>query len=550
MPRSAVSAGQGSDEPKQAPNLTTHRGFEPLCWGSFDPCSSRPGHQSWGVVDTVRPRDQPDIGLPGNQVDPRRWRALWVTLAAGFMGLLDVSIVAVALPSIEKSLGVSASGVQWVVSGYALAFGLALVPAGRLGDAVGRRRMFVISLAGFVLTSVLCGAAPSLLLLIIARLLQGFTAGMLDPQNAGVIQDLFRGAERGRAFGLYAATVGLSMAVGPIVGGTILAVFGDPDGWRWIFYVNVPIGLVALALAPRLLPGRSEEQAADRTPVRRRLDLVGTVLLGAGVLAMMMPLLEYDHFRNLWWLIVLGAALLVGFGKWESRVARIGDRPPLLDPRLLTSTPGYASGSALGLAYFVGFSGIFVVLALFFQFGLGYSPLRSGLAVTPFAVGAAVSAQVAGAVVVRWGRRLTVGGLCLVVVGLVVAAFVLRTHTGSSAAVLAAAPLLVAGIGSGMVISPNITLTLGEVPVRMGGAAGGALQTGQRLGSSIGTALLAGVYYTVLGGAEQRPGPAIFTALLSGASFVLVALALAVLDLVRAGGRRVSAHPVAEAFGE
>jgi EmrB/QacA subfamily drug resistance transporter len=368
-------------------------------------------------VDTVCPRDQPDVGLSEDQVDPRRWRALSVTLAAGFMGLLDVSIVAVALPSIEKSLGVSASGVQWVVSGYALAFGLALVPAGRLGDAVGRRRMFVISLAGFVLTSVLCGAAPSLLLLIIARLLQGFTAGMLDPQNAGVIQDLFRGAERGRAFGLYAATVGLSMAVGPIVGGMILAVFGDPDGWRWIFYVNVPIGLVALALAPRLLPGRSEEQAADRTPVRRRLDLVGTVLLGAGVLAMMMPLLEYDHFRNLWWLIVLGTALLVGFGKWESRVARIGDRPPLLDPRLLTSTPGYASGSALGLAYFVGFSGIFVVLALFFQFGLGYSPLQSGLAVTPFAVGAAVSAHVAGAAVVRWGRWLTVCGLCVVVAG-------------------------------------------------------------------------------------------------------------------------------------
>ncbi|MDT7556378.1 MAG: hypothetical protein QOI68_848, partial [Pseudonocardiales bacterium] len=238
-----------------------------------------------------------------------------MTLAAGFMGLLDVSIVAVALPSIEKSLGVSASGVQWVVSGYTLAFGLALVPAGRLGDALGRRKMFIISLGGFVLTSALCGAAPSLLLLIIARLVQGFTAGMLGPQNSGVIQDLFRGVERGRAFGLYGASVGLSTAVGPIVGGVILAVFGEPEGWRWIFYVNVPIGLVALALAPRLLPGRNEEQAADTTPVRRRLDPVGTVLLGAAVLAMMLPLLEYDRFRDLWWLIVVGAVLLVGFAR-------------------------------------------------------------------------------------------------------------------------------------------------------------------------------------------------------------------------------------------
>jgi EmrB/QacA subfamily drug resistance transporter len=473
-----------------------------------------------------------------------------VTLAAGFMGLLDVSIVAVALPSIEKSLGVSASGVQWVVSGYTLAFGLALVPAGRLGDALGRRKMFIISLGGFVLTSALCGAAPSLLLLIIARLVQGFTAGMLGPQNSGVIQDLFRGAERGRAFGLYGASVGLSTAVGPIVGGVILAVFGEPEGWRWIFYVNVPIGLVALALAPRLLPGRNEEQAADTTPVRRRLDPVGTVLLGAAVLAMMLPLLEYDRFRDLWWLIVVGAALLAGFARWESRVARIGHRPPLLDPRLLTSTPGYASGSALGLTYFVGFSGIFIVLALFFQLGLGYSPLHSGLAVTSFAVGSAVSAWAGGALVARWGRWLTVYGLCLVVGGLMVAAFVLRTHTGSSAALVSAAPLLVAGIGSGMVITPNITLTLGEVPVRMAGAAGGALQTGQRVGSSIGTALLAGVYYTVLGVAGQRPGTAIFTALLFAVGFVLVALAIAVLELVRGGDRRVRPEPVHEALGE
>jgi MFS family permease len=280
-----------------------------------------------------------------------------VTLTAGFMGLLDVSIVAVALPSIERSLGASTSGVQWVVSGYSLAFGLALVPAGRLGDAWGRRRMFLISLAGFVLTSAMCGAAPSLFLLIVARLVQGFAAGMLNPQNSGLIQELFRGAERGRAFGMYGAAVGLSTAVGPIVGGVILAVFGGQDGWRWIFYVNVPIGLVALALAPRLLPGRRPDQAADPTPVRRRLDPVGTALLGAGVLALMLPLLEYNHIRELWWLVVLGAALLVGFARWESRVARIGHRAPLLDPRLLTSTPGTPRGLGSGLSSSSGSAG-------------------------------------------------------------------------------------------------------------------------------------------------------------------------------------------------
>ena len=494
---------------------------------------------------------QPDAALE-YRPDPRRRRALWLTLTAGFMGLLDVSIVAVALPSIERSLGASTSGVQWVVSGYSLAFGLALVPAGRLGDAWGRRRMFLISLAGFVLTSALCGAAPSLFLLIVARLVQGFTAGMLNPQNSGLIQDLFRGVERGRAFGMYGASVGLSTAVGPIVGGVILAVFGGPDGWRWIFYVNVPIGLVALALAPRLLPGRRPDQAADPTAVRRRLDPVGTVLLGAGVLALMLPLLEYDHIRELWWLAVVGAALLVGFARWEARVARIGYRAPLLDPRLLTGTPGYATGAGLGLAYFVGFSGIFIVLALYYQLGLGYSALYSGLAVTPFAVGSAIAALAAGAVVARWGRRLTVIGLCLVVVGLVITAGVLRTHTGSAAALLAAGPLLLAGVGSGMVISPNITLTLGEVPVRMAGAAGGALQTGQRIGSAVGTALLPGAYYTALGVTGHRPGSAVFAALLCAVGFVLVALVIAVVDLIRTGDRAlvVTPRPAPEVLGD
>jgi MFS family permease len=432
-----------------------------------------------------------------------------------------------------------------VVSGYTLAFGLALVPAGRLGDALGRRRMFMIALGGFVLTSALCGAAPSLVLLIVARLVQGFTAGMLGPQNSGIIQDLFRGEERGRAFGMYGASVGLSTAVGPIVGGIILAVFAGPDGWRWIFYVNVPIGLIALALAPRLLPGRNPGQLADRTPIRRRLDLVGTALLGVAVLAIMLPLLEYDHFRELWWLMVVGAALLVAFARWEVRVARIGHRQPLLNPRLLSDTRGYASGAALGLAYFVGFSGIFLVLAMYFQLALGYTPLDSGLAVTSFAVGSAVSAFAGGAIVARWGRRLTVCGLCFVVVGLLISAFVLRDHTGSASGLLAAGPLLLAGVGSGMVISPNLTLTLGDVPVRVAGAAGGALQTGQRVGSSVGTALLAGVYYTVLGLPGRTAGSAIFVALLCAVGFVLIALVIAVVELVRIGDRRMIRRPVA-----
>ena len=202
---------------------------------------------------------------PDDTPDPRRWRALSVTLTAGFMSLLDVSIVAVALPSMRESLGASPAAIQWVVSGYALTFGLALVPAGRLGDAVGRRRMFLAALAGFVVCSAAAGAAQNEGMLVAARLAQGVAAGALAPQNSALIQQLFRGAERGRAFGFFGATVGISTAAGPVLGGVILALAGGPGGWRWIFYVNVPIGLVALVLAARLLPAGDRVGAGTST---------------------------------------------------------------------------------------------------------------------------------------------------------------------------------------------------------------------------------------------------------------------------------------------
>src|SRR3954471_10051632 len=218
-------------------------------------------------------------GIP----DARRWRILTVSLVGALMVLLDVSIVNVALPSIEREFGVSAGTVQWIVSGYALTFGLTLVPAGRLGDSVGRRRMFLIALSAFVVTSAVTGAAPTAGLLIVARLVQGVAGGLLIPQNSALIQELFRGSERGRAFGILGGTVGLATAAGPVVGGVILGVATGADGWRWVFYVNVPIGLVALVLAARLVPA-----TAPGAGVRfAGLDLLGSLLLGAGVFCLL-----------------------------------------------------------------------------------------------------------------------------------------------------------------------------------------------------------------------------------------------------------------------
>src|SRR6266540_4010056 len=227
-----------------------------------------------------------------------------------------MSASSTSLPSIQRDLGASAGTVQWVVSGYALAFGLALVPAGRLGDTLGRRRMFLIALSAFVVTSALSGAAPTAGLLIAARLLQGVAGGMLTPQNSALIQELFGGAERGRAFGILGATIGLATAAGPVVGGLILAAFTGPDGWRWVFYVNVPIGLAALVLAARFVPSTSGggSRAAH-------LDLVGSLLLGGGVLGLLLPLVDAETagLSRTWWLAAVAALLLAAFARWEVR---------------------------------------------------------------------------------------------------------------------------------------------------------------------------------------------------------------------------------------
>ena len=461
------------------------------------------------------------------------------------MTLLDVSIVNVALPSIQHGLHASPQGVQWVVSGYALTFGLALVTGGRLGDVLGRRRMFLIALSAFVLTSAAAGAAPNEALLVTARLVQGLAAGMLTPQNTGLIQELFQGAERGRAFGMLGSTIGISTAAGPVLGGLILTAFGQASGWRWVFYVNVPIGVIALVLTAKLVP------KAVRRPERvlAQIDFVGMVLLGLAVLGVLFPIVQADSGGSplLWLLVVVGGAFGYLFVRWESRIIE-RDGAPLLDPRLFTQTDGFTSGLALGTTYFCGFAGIFLVLSLFFQNGLGYTPLQSGLAVTSFALGSSASAVFAGRIVSRWGRWVTIGGLVLVVAGLTAATLILLVTHGADAGVVLAAPLLVAGVGGGAVISPNTTLTLACVPTRMAGAAGGALQTGQRLGTAFGTAALASVLRLVADSHPQRYPTGVAVALACAIAFVLVALGLAVLDL-RTTRRREATHSPAHYAG-
>ncbi|MGY2701468.1 MFS transporter [Nocardioides sp. HB32] len=463
---------------------------------------------------------------------PERWRILAVSLVIGFMALLDVTIVNVAIPSIQSGLGTSAATVQWVVSGYALAFGLTLVTGGRLGDAYGRRTMMLIGLAGFLAASAGVGLAPTAIWVVVGRLVQGASAGLLTPQNSGIIQELFRGRERARAFGMFGLVVSISSATGPVLGGLIIAVFGEEHGWRYIFLVNVPIGLVAMVAVWRMVPQRPRDQRETGA----RLDLAGAALLGITVLCILLPTVNAEG-GHLLPLVLLLAVPVFGwlFVRREAGLVRRGGAP-LLDVGLLRRTPGYASGVAVGTLYFTGFTGFFLVLSVYYQDELGLSALQAGLLLCPFAVGSAITAPLSGRVVSDLHRRVTVAAISVMMAGVVLVAVLVPAVVTDRLWLVAVPVTFLAGLGGGGVVSPNMTLSLEDVPPRMGGAAGGALQTGQRIGSSIGAALSMTVYQLTLSAVDG--GAALRAAL--GTGLVLLAAALAAAVAAARGSRPAS----------
>jgi MFS family permease len=350
---------------------------------------------------------------------------------------------------------------------------------------------------------------------------------------SGLIQQLFRGVERAKAFGLLGASIGLSTAVGPLLGGFIIAAFGADLGWRFVFFVNLPVGLVALVLAFRLIP---HVRATGR---RESLDPVGVLLLGATVVCVLLPFIEQQQWHSSARLLLFPAAALLAAAwvAWERRYARRSQ--PVVDLTLFQQ-PGYALGASIGLLFFAGFTGLFFIYTQYLQDGLGYSALRAGAAVTPFAVGSAAAAALGGRLVTQIGRRLVVLGLLLVVVGFVGAYVAADLVPGVNVGWAAAVPLLVAGVGSGLVITPNVTLTLSEVPVRRAGVAGGVLQTGQRIGSAAGIAVTGSVFYGAVRSSHGNWAFAFRHGLWVITAFTAATLALAVAELFVTGRQRLA----------
>lgn len=415
--------------------------------------------------------------------DQRRWLALAVVLAGAFMILLDGTIVNVAIPAIQVDLGASYSGIEWVVSGYALAYGLLLIPAGRLGDRFGHKRLFLLGLAGFTVTSAFCGTAGSPDALIGWRVAQGAMAGVLNPAILAIIQVVFPPRERGRAFGLYGAVSGIAVALGPLLGGLLIEWDVRDLDWRPIFLINLPLGILTLTAALRLLRESRGRGGA--------LDVVGILLVSAAVLLVTVPLIEGRAAGWPTWSIaclVAAGPLFLLFAFWEARRIRHGQEP-LVDIRLFRNR-AFAAGVAIGFAYFAGFIGLIFALSLYLQIGLGRSALTAGLILLPFAAGSFVGAAFSDHVARRLGRWVLLLGSGLVIAGILALLATIR-RTGVDVSGWEMLPsLLVAGIGSGLVIAPNVDLVLAGVPWQDAGSAGGVLNTAQRLGQALGVAIV------------------------------------------------------------
>jgi EmrB/QacA subfamily drug resistance transporter len=440
---------------------------------------------------------------PGTTADliyRRRWLILAVVLAAECMDLIDSTVVNVAAPPIARDLHATSTSLEWILSGYPLAISVGLILGGRLGDLVGRRRMFLIGIAGFVLASTLCGFAPNPGTLITARLIQGAFAAMMLPQGFGVLREVFPEDERQKAFALFGPVIGLSAVFGPLIGGALVDwnLFGS--GWRLVFLVNVPIGIAAFIGAARLLPPSLRNRAIA-------LDLGGVVLVTLFAVLLVYPLIEGRDYGWPWWAyasIALGVALLVVFGLYQQRRDRAG-LDPLVTPSVF-SHRGYSGGLLFAVLFFGGLGGTLLCTTLFLQIGQGFTPIHAALCTVPLSVGLVIGSGLSGGLLgPKFGRLTIQGGVVVCAVGWALIALAARAH--QQLGFLGLMPgLFLAGLGLGLVVAPMFDIVLAAVTDRETGSASGVLNASQQLATSIGVAVFGTVFFDAIARGDFHSG--------------------------------------------
>ena len=429
---------------------------------------------------------------------------LVTVLSATFVQLVDISIVNVAIPSIQKDLHSSFAAIQLVLAGYQLAFACALITGARLGDIHGRRRLFLIGMTGFTIASALCGAAQSPNQLIAFRVLQGLLSGLMFPQVLSVIQVVFPPQERGKAFGIFGATIGLATITGPLLGGSLIALNPFHTEWRSIFFVNVPIGVAAVIAAVRILP-------ESKAPNADRLDIPGALLVASGLFLLVYPL---SVGREKGWppwsfaCMVLAVPVLLLFAVYESRKTARRDSPLLLTT--LFQDRSFTVGMLLSGVFFLGVAPFFFIFSITLQAGFGFTALGAGLTTFPFALGSAIAGARSDFFAKRIGVRLLRVGCGLLVIGHI--SLLLAFHFAGIGlhSYQLWLILLVCGVGLGSFVGPVSNFILAGVRREAAGSASGVISTAQLLAGAIGVAALGALFFGLLGANSSKAvaGPA------------------------------------------
>jgi EmrB/QacA subfamily drug resistance transporter len=436
---------------------------------------------------------QPLAQAAGTAARPR-WSPLILVSLGTFITVLDFFIVNVAVPDIRESLHASSVAIQFVLAGYGLPLATLLITSGRMGDLYGRRRLFVLGLALFTLASACAGLAQSPGQLVAARVFQGAAACLVTPQVLALLSTVYEGRHRAIAFNVYGLAIGVAAVFGQLIGGSLIVANPGGLGWRTIFLVNVPIGLIAVALTPRLVP---ESPAGQRTG----LDAVGTLLAMLGLLAIVVPLTEGRELGwPLWSVLLLAAAVpvLVLFAWQQHRRSTGSGGAPLVHTSLFRER-AFTVGSLGMVFYYATMGSCFLVLSLYLQQGRGLSAFGSGLLYLPMGAGFFLASSMAGRLVVKLGHQVPAMGAVLVAAGYG-ALSVLVSITGVTHSVAwLIVPLLVAGFGMGMVMAPLSSMIMAPVDPGHAASASGVLTTAQEVGVTIGTAVVGGIFFQTAG---------------------------------------------------
>ncbi|MEU6125108.1 MFS transporter [Streptomyces sp. NPDC047123] len=432
-------------------------------------------------------------GAPAAAGDRRRWFALAIVMTAAFMDLVDVTIVNIAIPSIQRDEGATFSQIQWITAGYALAFAAGLITGGRLGDIHGRKRLFLIGITGFTVASALCGFAVNPEMLVASRILQGAMAAMMVPQVLSIVHATFPAHERGKVFGLFGMVVGLGAVSGPLLGALLTEwnIFGLE--WRPIFLINLPVGIAGIILGRKFI-------TESRAPRALKLDLVGVVLVTLGLLMMLYPLTRGRELHWPVWGHVMMAGSLVVFAALVAYERRktAKDGSPLVELSLF-KVKSFAAGIAVQTVFGVALGIFFLVWTLYMQVGLGWSALRAGLTGVPFSI--AVSAAAAVSVqqlVPRFGRKVLQTGALTMAAGVLIYIWEAGRYGAGIASWQMALPLVVMGIGMGLIVAPITDAVLSNVPREHAGSASGLINTVQQMGNALGLGLVSVVFFGVI----------------------------------------------------